>query len=93
MPLSESIAQSLYLLPRKHVLKLRRKFKICAKSTRGGVREVNWIYKSVVVECSTGVEDMAKAIADKAEEMLNKSYKLVTMSMVGEEKAILVFKV
>lgn len=54
---------------------------------------MNWIYKSVVVECSTGVEDMAKAIADKAEEMLNKSYKLVTMSMVGEEKAILVFKV
>lgn len=54
---------------------------------------MNWIYKSVVVECAAGAEDMAKAIADKAEEMLNKSYKLVTMSMVGEEKAILVFKV
>ena len=48
----------------------------------------NLVYKSVVVECSTGVEDLAKA-----EEMLNKGYKLVTMSMVGTNKAILVFKI
>ena len=43
----------------------------------------NLVYKSVVVECSTGVEDLAKAIEKKSEEMLNKGYKLVTMSMVG----------
>ena len=51
------------------------------------------VYKSIVVECSTGVEDLAKAIEKKSEEMLNKGYKLVTMSMVGTDKAILVFKI
>ena len=45
----------------------------------------NLVYKSVVVECSTGVEDLAKAIEKKSEEMLNKGYKLVTMSMVGTD--------
>ena len=29
-------------------------------------------YKSVVVECATSTEDLAKAIEKKAEEMLNK---------------------
>lgn len=53
---------------------------------------LNLFYKTVVVECSTGVEDLAKAIEKKAEEMMNKAYKLVTMSMVGTDKAILVFK-
>ena len=52
----------------------------------------NLVYQSVVVECSTGVEDLAKAIEKKSEEMLNKGYKLVTMSTVGTDKAILVFK-
>ena len=52
----------------------------------------NLIYKSVVVECSAGVEDLAKAIVNQAEEMLNKGYQLVTMSAVGADKAILVFK-
>lgn len=54
---------------------------------------ITLVYKSVVVECSTGVEDLAKAIEKKSEEMLNKGYKLVTMSMVGTDKAILVFKI
>ena len=36
----------------------------------------NLVYKSVVVECSTGVEDLAKAIEKKSEEMMNKGYKL-----------------
>ena len=48
----------------------------------------NLVYKSVVVECSTGIEDLAKAIEKKSEEMLNKGYKLVTMSMVGTDKII-----
>lgn len=51
------------------------------------------IYKSVVVECATGAEDMAKAIESKAETMLNKGYTLVTMTMAEEGKAILVFKI
>ena len=40
-------------------------------------------YKSVVVECSTGTEDLAKAIEKKAEEMMKKgTYKLAAMSTV-----------
>ena len=53
----------------------------------------NLVYKSVVVECSPGVEDLAKAVEKRSGEMLNKGYKLVTMSMVGTDKAILVFKI
>ena len=53
----------------------------------------NLVYKSVVVECSAGVKDLAKAIEKQAEEMVNKGYKLVTMSAVGADKAILVFKI
>ena len=45
---------------------------------------MNLIYKSVVVECATGAEDMAKAIENKAEAMLNKGYTLVTMTMAGK---------
>ena len=54
---------------------------------------LNLVYKSIVVECSIGVEDLAKAIEKKSEEMLGKGYQLVTMSMVKEDKAILVFKI
>ena len=50
-------------------------------------------YQSDVVECSAGVEELAKAIEKKAEKMLNKGYNLVTVSMVGTDKAILVFKI
>ena len=53
----------------------------------------NLVYKSVVVECSTGEEDLAKAIEKKSEAMLNQGSKIVTMSMVGTDKAILVFKI
>ena len=42
-------------------------------------------HKAVVVECSSGTEDLA-------EEMLKKGYQLITMSMVGTTQAILVFK-
>ena len=63
------------------------------KKKQEGAKMFNLVYKSVVVECSTGVEDLAKAIEKKSEEMLNKGYKLVTMSMVGTNKAILVFKI
>lgn len=63
------------------------------KSRKEAAEMINLVYKSVVVECSTGVEDLAKAIEKQAEEMLNKGYKLVTMSAVGADKAILVFKI
>lgn len=63
------------------------------KSRKVAAKMINLVYKSVVVECSTGVEDLAKAIEKQAEEMLNKGYKLVTMSTVGADKAILVFKI
>ena len=53
----------------------------------------NFVYKSIVVECSGSTEDLAKAIEKKAEEMLNKGYNLITMSTVGTDKAILVFKI
>lgn len=53
-------------------------------------------HKAVVVECSSGTEDLAKELAKeiekKAEEMLKKGYQLITMSMVGTTQAILVFK-
>ena len=49
-------------------------------------------HKAVVVECSTGTEDLAKEIEKKAEEMLKKGYQLITMSMVGTTPSILVFK-
>ena len=58
------------------------------KNKKGMSKMFNLVYKSVVVECSTGVEDLAKAIEKKSEEMLNKGYKLVTMSMVGTDKII-----
>lgn len=51
-------------------------------------------YKSVVVECSTGTEDLAKAIEKKAEEMMKKAtYKLAAMSTVGTDQAILIFEI
>lgn len=49
-------------------------------------------HKAVVVECSAGTADLAKEIEKKADEMLNKGYQLITMSMVGTTRAILVFK-
>lgn len=44
---------------------------------------VNLVYKSVVVECSTGAEDLAKAIEKQAEEMLNTGYKLGSVHISG----------
>ena len=51
---------------------------------------INLVYKSVVVECSTGVEDLAKAIEKQAEEMLNKGYNVldVTISLREADKTM-----
>lgn len=57
------------------------------------------MYKTVVIEYSPKADDMAKKIeemAKKIEEMANKmlqeGYELVTMSITGTAKAILVFR-
>lgn len=34
---------------------------------------INLVYKSVVVECSTGVEDLAKAIENQARNIFQKN--------------------
>ena len=50
------------------------------------------MYKTVVIEYSPKADDMAQKVEEKANEMLENGYKLVTMSITGTAKAILVFK-
>ena len=50
------------------------------------------MYKTEIIEYSPKAEDMAKKIEEKSNEMLNEGYELVTMSITGTAKAILVFK-
>ena len=50
------------------------------------------MYKTVVIDYSPKTDDMAQKVEEKANEMLEKGYELVTMSITGTAKAILVFK-
>ena len=50
------------------------------------------MYKTVVIEYSPKADDMAKKIEEKANEMFQKGFELVTVSITGSAKAILVFK-
>lgn len=50
------------------------------------------MYKTVVIEYSPKADNMAQKIEDKANEMLKNGYELVSMSITGTAKAILVFK-
>ena len=50
------------------------------------------MYKTIVIEYSPKADDMAKKIEEKANEMLQKGFELVTLSITGSAKAILVFK-
>lgn len=50
------------------------------------------MYKTVVIEYSPKADDMAKKIEEKANEMLQEGFKLVTLSITGSAKAILLFK-
>ncbi len=50
------------------------------------------MYKTVVIEYSPKADDMAKKIEEKANEMLKEGFELVTLSITGSAKAILVFK-
>ena len=50
------------------------------------------MYKTVVIDYSPKADDMAQKIEEKANEMLQGGYELITMSITGTAKAILVFK-
>ena len=50
------------------------------------------MYKTIVIEYSPKADDMAKKVEEKANEMQKNGYELVTMSITGTAKAILVFK-
>ena len=50
------------------------------------------MYKTIVIEHSPKADDMAKKIEEKSNEMSQDGYELVTMSITGTAKAILVFK-
>ncbi|MFQ8987598.1 MAG: hypothetical protein ACLR6T_02775 [Intestinibacter sp.] len=48
--------------------------------------------KTIVVEYSPKADDMAQKVEEKANEMLQEGFELITMSITGTAKAILVFK-
>ena len=50
------------------------------------------MYKTVIIEYSPKADDMAKKVEEKANEMLQEGFELVTVSITGSAKAILVFK-
>ncbi len=50
------------------------------------------MYKTVVIDYSPKADDMALKIEEKANEMQQEGYELITMSITGSAKAILVFK-
>ena len=50
------------------------------------------MYKTIVIEYSPKADDMAKKIEEKANELSKDRYELITMSITGTAKAILVFK-
>ena len=50
------------------------------------------MYKTVVIEYSPKADNMAEKVEQKANEMLQQGYELVTMPVTTTAKAILVFK-
>ena len=50
------------------------------------------LYISKVIDYSPKADNMAQKVEEKANEMLENGYELVTMSITGTAKAILVFK-
>lgn len=50
------------------------------------------MYKTIVIEYAPKADDMAEKVERKANEMTLEGYELVTMSITGSAKAILVFK-
>ena len=50
------------------------------------------MYKTVVIEYTPAADSKAEKIEDKSNEMLSKGFELITMTITGSAKAILVFK-
>lgn len=50
------------------------------------------MYKTVVMEYSPKADNMARKVEEKANEMLEKGYEFISMSVTTTAKAILVFK-
>ena len=50
------------------------------------------MYKTVVIEYSPKADDMARKVEEKANETVQDGYELITMTVTGTAKAILVFK-
>ena len=50
------------------------------------------MYKTVVIEYLPKTDNMAQKVEEKANEMLQEGYEIITMSITGTAKAILVFK-
>ena len=50
------------------------------------------MYKTIVIDYSPKADNMAQKVEEKANEMLENGYELVTMSITGTAKAILIFK-
>ena len=57
-------------------------------------RKERWqkMYKTVVIDYSPKADNMAQKVEEKANEMLENGYELVTMSITATPKPILVFK-
>ena len=50
------------------------------------------MYKTFVIGYLPKADDMAQKVEEKANEMLQEGYELITLSITGTAKAILVFK-
>ena len=50
------------------------------------------MYKTVIIEYTPKTDDMAMKIEEKANEMNQEGYNLVTFSITNSAKAILIFK-
>lgn len=50
------------------------------------------MYKTIVIDYTPKANDLAKKIEEKANEMAQKGYTLITFSITGSAKSILVFE-
>ncbi len=63
--------------------------------TRGGLlsrREVNLVYKTVVIKYSPKAKEMALKVEETANEMEKEGFELISCSIMPSSKGILIFK-
>ncbi len=63
--------------------------------TQGGLlsrREVNLVYKTVVIKYSPKAKEMALKVEETANEMEKEGFELVSCSIMPSSKGILIFK-